>query len=578
MPIQVLPIELSVKIAAGEVVERPASVVKELVENSLDAGASKIEIEAREGGIQFLRVTDNGCGIPREEIPVAFERHATSKITSVQDLSRIRTLGFRGEALAAIASVSSITLMSRMAEDDVGAFIHLRDGELIENGSRGCPVGTSVTVRGLFGSIPARRKFLKSEASESGQISIVVTQYALAFPEVRFTLIINGRLAFQSPGTGDRKDVLVKVYGAAAADSFMPLLIRRGMENDGISVAGYIGLPSITRSSRSHVSVFINRRWVSNRALFYAVEEAYGGVLPEGRHPVVVLDLRLPFDGVDPNVHPSKMEIRILNEKDVFRAVRNSVHDTLAQWSPIPQMAIRPAYGEFSSSSGASQSAFDVGGWSARVTTPSSDMNSEEKINLVEPKSGRLPFLRILGQVGNTYIIAEGPEGMYLIDQHTAHERVLFERIAKQLAGSQVEKQGLLDSASIELTPKQDLALNTRLPELEAFGFEIESFGEKTYLIRSVPALLAGKNIIESLTGIIDDLVEDVKGEDWRDHLSKTIACHAAIRAGQALSFEIMRELVEQLEATESPGICPHGRPTMIHLSASQLEKEFGRR
>ncbi|MBI4288655.1 MAG: DNA mismatch repair endonuclease MutL [Chloroflexi bacterium] len=577
MPIQVLSPDLVSKIAAGEVIERPASVVKELIENSLDAGASQITVEVRGGGITLLRVTDNGCGIPAGEVDVAFQRHATSKITSLEDLEKISSLGFRGEALPSIASVSLVELFTQTADDAAGAFLSLKGGEVIERMARGRPRGATITVRNLFYNVPARRKFLKSWATESSHISAVVSEYALAYPEVRFTLYIESRVSLRTPGSGSLRDAAVELYGLELAQE----LIEIAPNDQDVSpkVGGLIGPPQAARSNRGYMSFFLNRRWIRSPVLAYAVEEAYHGLLMTGRHPVAILNITLDPTEVDVNVHPTKAEVRFRNEHIVFAAAQKAVRAALVARMPVPQMEV-PAAAPLKLSPLPIQGVLKA--------SPSGDDNSVDSLfpsptSHIRPPTSQIPILRVLGQVSNCYIIAEGPEGVYLIDQHAAHERVLFEKVHSQRARQQVEEQGLLEPFVLEVSPQQQDILNAEVDNLKAYGFALEPFGDKSFLVRSIPAVLAtssknsGQGLAEALKEIADALAEG-RRTGWEERIEASLACHGAVKAGQSLDPEEMRELVRLLEKAAMPRTCPHGRPTMVHLSASQLEKEFGRR
>ena len=590
MPIQILTPDLVSKIAAGEVIERPASVVKELIENSLDAGASQITVEARGGGISLLRVTDNGSGIPAAEIDLAFQRHATSKISSIEDLEKISSLGFRGEALPSIASVSLVEISTQTTDEPAGTFLSLKGGEVVEKLSRGRSPGTTVTVRNLFYNVPARRKFLKSWATENSRIASVVGQYALAFPEVHFTLYIEGKVSLRTPGSGNLRDAAVELYGLEIAQELLevgdeneeasPAFSRNGelVERVRPKVSGLIGPPQQARSSRSYLSFFLNRRWIRSPMLAYAVEEAYHGLLMTGKHPVAIINIYLEPAEVDVNVHPTKAEVRFRNEHVVFAAVQKAVRQVLVQKTPVPMIDV-PASIFLKLSPLPSQGAL-VMGPTSHFPLPASQSPFASHIS---PPASQLPILRLLGQVSNCYIIAEGPEGVYLIDQHAAHERVLFEKIHSQRAKKQVEVQGLLEPFLLEVTPQQQAILKSEIENLSGYGFALELFGENSFLVRSVPAVLVGSSknasqgLGEALKEIVDALSEGEK-TTWEERIEASLACHGAVKAGQVLSAEEMRALINLLEKAAMPRTCPHGRPTMVHLSASQLEKEFGRR
>ncbi len=576
MPIHILPPEVVSKIAAGEVIERPASVVKELIENSIDAGASEIKVEVRQGGRRLIRVIDDGEGIPAQEVELAFERHSTSKLKDAEDLYRIATLGFRGEALPSIAAVSKVTMVTRTKEQEIGVLLQVEGGKVIKRQKKGAPQGTVVSVEDLFFNTPARLKFLRKDSTETRHISDLVTRYALAYPSIRFSLLSEGRTLFRSTGSGNLYDVLTEVYGLETARQMLKIpslqeptpqgsrpkgIPREGMggEAEGLKISGYVGAPSLHRASGRYLTILINGRWVRDQLLGYAIKEAYHTLLPRGRHPVAVVRVDLPPQEVDINVHPAKAEVRFRKSGEVFAAVQKAVRHTLKgapipavappRWAPEPRPLIsRPSPG---------QMALEV-------------QRTEE---IARPK--KIPPLRVLGQLGRTYIIAEGPEGMYLIDQHAAHERVLYERLLSERAKMAVSSQSLLEPLTLELGLEEAALIEEKLETLRSWGFDLEAFGGQTYLLRAVPAILKGGDLSQAVREVIDEASR--QAGRWEEEFVISLACHGAVRAGQTMSDEEMRELVRQLEETSSPRTCPHGRPTMIHLSAEQLQREFGR-
>jgi len=555
MTIRVLAPDVVSKIAAGEVIERPASVVKELIENSLDAGATEIAVEARGGGVELMKVSDNGSGIPAPELELAFRRHATSKIGALDDLEKVSSLGFRGEALPSIAAVAEVELLTQSSSDEVGSHVSLREGEVVSRESRARPRGTTVTVRRLFRYFPARLKFLKSVSTENGHIAHLLSQYALAFPEVRFSLVLDGRTSLRTTGNGDLREVIGEVYGAEPARSMLEVQRKEGQ----MSVGGLVGPPSLARSNRNALSFFVNRRWVRSPLLTRATEEAYRGLLMEGRHPIAVINLSLPAAELDVNIHPAKAQVKFSQEQAAFAIVRRAVEEALAR---TPFARLRTA--TFTSGSGQWQS-------------PRMIMDTEPVFVVSRLPAMELPLLRVVGQVANTYIIAEGPDGLYLIDQHAAHERILYDGILSQWSQKEVEAQGLLQPITLELTPGEEETLKAGREVLASFGFAIEPFGDRSYLIRSIPALMAGANVVEMVDALLDDLAGKEGPAAWEERVAHSLSCHGSIRAGQQLSNDEMRELIKQLEQTKQPRTCPHGRPTMMHLSSHQLEKEFGR-
>ena len=584
MPIKVLPPELANKIAAGEVVERPASVVKELVENSLDAMASQVTVEIQGGGVQEIRVTDDGQGIPAEQLELAFQRHATSKLDGSDQLEAVGTLGFRGEALPSIAAVSKMTMTTRTSGADAACTAQLEWGAVQRLSSVGAAVGTSVRVADLFGNLPARRKFLKSNATETGRVQELVSRYALAYPQVRFLLNNDGRKALQTPGSGNPRDALVAVYGAEAAGQMLEL---DGKDPEsGYEVEGFVGPPGLNRANRTHMSFFVNHRWIQSRMLSFAVEEAYHGLLPERRYPLAVINLSIPFDEVDVNFHPSKREVRFHQEGKAFSTVQRAVRAVLVADSPVPQMAPPTGnpWGAAASTAGRATgpsffppSPFAGSGGQPGPAAPAGQASGWGNTG-PRPSAGSL---RVVGQVKLTYIVAESPEGMLLVDQHAAHERVVFDRLVRDWEGRTPQSQTLLDPAAVDLTPAQMEILKRHAELLAAYGFILEPFGDNSYVVRGVPAVLVDKRPqppTEALVDVLDMVGFEGLLRRQDDVVAASIACHSAIRAGKSLIEAEMQALLEQLEGADNPHTCPHGRPTMVHFSSYQMEREFGRR
>ena len=583
MPIKVLPPDLASKIAAGEVVERPASAVKELVENSLDAGASQITVEIQGGGVQQIRITDDGHGIPVDQVELAFQRHATSKLDSQAQLESMSTLGFRGEALPSIAAVSDLTLTTRCSDADAGHTVHLKWGTLTHSGAQGAAGGTSVTVSDLFGNLPARRKFLRTNSTEASRVQELVSRYALAYPHVRFLLTVDGKQQLLTPGSGNPKDALASVYGVDVAEQMLEV---HGEDAEvGYRVDGFISPPSLNRANRTHMAFFVNRRWIPSRMLSFALEEAYHGLLPERRFPLAALNLDVPYNQVDVNSHPSKREIRFHQEGKAFATLQRAVRAVLVADSPVPQMrppppvsgspvAEGPAFFPRISFGGGTR-----GGGAHRGTYPPPPETFTPAIS----RPGA-PALKVVGQLKLTYIVAEGLEGMFLVDQHAAHERVLFERLRQGSSGPQdrePQSQPLLEPVTVELSPAQVDMLKDHGGLLESYGFVVEHFGDNSFLLRAVPSILTSKGPGDpgkSLLDVLDMVAFEGLMRQQEDVLAASIACHGAIRAGKSLTEIEMRTLLEQLEAVETPHTCPHGRPTMIHFSSYHMEREFGRR
>lgn len=572
MPIRVLPPDVASKIAAGEVIERPASVVKELIENAIDAGARQIRIEIRGGGLHLIRVIDDGYGIDPEDLETAFQRHATSKIASADDLFRVATLGFRGEALPSIAAVADVTVVTRTDDQLVGTYLSLRDGAPIDRGKRGCAPGTVVSVSGLFRNLPARLKFLNGPINEGSRVATVVSHYAMAYPGVKFSLVNDGRLTFQTTGSGDLRDVLAKVYDVSVASALLPV-IHEGSSEDSVTVHGYVSPPSVTRATRVYMSFFVNGRWIRSRLLSYALEEAYHTLLPVGRHPIAALNIELPAADLDVNVHPSKTEVKFVREREVFARVQRAVRQVVTDHLTIPAVVGRAAAAGTDIQHHFQPVADSI------IVAPGEQAQPSLIETTDESTGGKcLPILRVLGQSASTFVIAEGPEGIYLIDQHRAHERVLYERLMDEQKRSAVNTQLLLEPLTVELTARQMAVFPNRQSGLAKMGFNVEPFGDNAVLVRAVPALLTQSDLPTTLRELLDQAIDDGSAGDWQERLTVTLSCKGAIKSGQPLSLTEMRELVMQLEKTSIPPTCPHGAPTMVHLSQAQLERQFGRR
>jgi len=596
MPIRVLPQDVASQIAAGEVVERPSSVVKELVENGIDAGARNIQVETRAGGKQFIHVTDDGCGVPAAEVELAFHRHSTSKLTTADDLSRITTLGFRGEALASIAAVSRVTFVTRAAGELVGTLLRLEGGQVVNRQDSGRPSGTAVTVEDLFFNIPARRKFLRSDRTERRHIDAWLTRYAMAYPGLRFTLSHDGRVVFQSPGNDRLRDVLVAVYGLEVGAAVLEIVpgdqrLTSSVEHPvpSIQVGGFVSPPSLHRANRGYITLFVNGRWVHDARLTYAVTQAYHTFLPTGRYPLAVVMVHLPPEDVDVNVHPAKAEVRFRDGDAVFRAVQKAVRCTLLERSPVPVAIHRPAawpgstaqWREEARGRGRERLA------GLRPQPAGEQLRFEEKPpdagaaggGILVPAADRLPPLRVVGQLGATYIVAEGPEGLYLIDQHAAHERVLFERLLAEREQAGVASQALLEPKAVELASEAASLLEEHLETLSGLGFQVELFGGTTMLVRALPAIAAGtdpRQVLEDVAAALEAGDVPLAGT-VEEAVARQVCKRAAIKAGQVMAQAEMEELVRGLEQCTSPRTCPHGRPTMIHLSVEQLARAFGR-
>ncbi len=567
MAIRLLSEQLAAKIAAGEVVERPASVAKELIENSLDAGATRVQMDVKGGGVDLIRVVDNGSGMEADEIPLAFQRHATSKLTDALGLDSIGTLGFRGEALPSIASVAQVRLVSRRESSPNGWEVALKWGRIERHGPIGCAPGTMVTVEGLFENVPARRKFLRSNSAEAGRIRTLVSRLALAYPQVAIHLTVEGREALNFVGSGRAKDALASVYGPQVAKD--ALAVEWEDSTGELKVNGFVGPPSLHRSNRQHITFFVNGRWVTSRMLNVALEESYHGLLPQRRYPMAVINVRLPYEDVDVNVHPTKAEVRFRKGAQVFSAVQRAVRRVLMASTPVPQIHISPT-----ESATSFQPSFVSSPLATRPSTSLPPPPTHVQVSAVES-----PALRVLGQASNTYIVAEGPNGIFLMDQHAAHERVLYEKIVAEMRQGSPSVQALLEPVPVELSPEHQELVKDGAEEMKAYGFALESFDGQSYVLRAVPAVFSGGDPVEALLEVLVMTRRDGASLGGRrETLAASIACHGSVRGGMSLSHQEMGEIISLLEKAENPHTCPHGRPTMLHLSSQNLERQFGRR
>ena len=578
MPIRILSPEVASQIAAGEVVERPASVVKELIENALDAGARRITVTVDGAGRRLIEVADDGSGIPAGELALAVERHATSKLSNSQDLFRIATLGFRGEALASIGSVSRLTITSRVEAAAAGMRLRVIGGKAEPVQPVGAPPGTLVRVEDLFYNVPARLKFLKSDVTERRQIDILLTRYALAFPHVHFKLQQDGRSGLQTSGDGDRRAVLAALYGVDAARQMLEVLAVEGE----VSITGYISPIALTRSNRREILFFVNNRPVQDVTLTTALVQAYHTFLMVGRYPIAVLFLDMPPEIVDVNVHPTKAEVRFRETDRLFSGVQRAVRRALLAHSPVPQWSQGGVFPVTQMEASPQEVA-----WDAAPVAPQPQIISPYPVStpaLPRPlPGGSPPILRLVGQIASAYLVAEGPDGLYLIDQHAAHERVLFEQMMAQrqeASGEPLPAQHLLQPVTVELPPASARLLEESLPLLEKLGFQVESFGPGTYLVRAIPSLLMGLDAAAALRVLVEDFEEDETPlqAQVEARIIARVCKRAAVKAGRALPPDEQRALLDDLQACQSPRTCPHGRPTMIHLSVDLLERQFGRR
>ena len=543
-----LPQEVADAIAAGEVIERPASVVKELIENALDAEARRITVDVRGAGRTSIRVNDDGSGIEAAELHLAFVRHATSKVAALPDLNAITTLGFRGEALASIAAVADVECSSG------GARIHLRAGEVLEHGAGPLLPGVNVEVRDLFANVPARLKFLKSDATEVAAIRDTVASYALLNPHVRFQLTIDGRVALSTSGDGDRRRSSAAVHGAAVAAEMLEIV--------GLPlIKGIVSQPRVSRGSRDWIVLAVNARPIASRTLLYALEECYQGRLERGRHPVAVLDIGIDPELVDVNVHPAKREVRFRDENAVFAAVQRAVRAALGGSEPFFYRAPSTAVATSTFNAGAAESP-------ARAGVAVQDLVTREA-------PAEAP-LRPLGQIGQGYIVAEGPQGLVLVDQHAAHERILYNRLLARLRDGKGMTQPLLMPAAIDVEPALIAAASDHASGLAALGLELEEFGPRSLRITSIPAEMPVSRATKAVQETLAALAES-RSDGAIEKAAAELACHSAVRFGDVLDVAEQRRLLTDLEQAEESITCPHGRPTRLLVEWQELKRHFRR-
>jgi len=580
------------KIAAGEVVERPASVVKELIENALDAQADEIKIELVDGGKRLIRVTDNGVGMSREDAALSIQRHATSKISSADDLFAIRTLGFRGEALPSMAAVSRLEIVTRRDGDECGTLVVCAGGEPLEVSDIGAPVGTSVSVSELFYNVPARQKFLKTAQTELGHVVELVNRFAISHCEADITLVHNERAIFKSSGSNRLEDAVLTVFGRDAAEAVIPIAGTQGP----YKVYGFVSRPSYSKPGRSGQMFFVNRRFVRNRNLVHALDDAYRGILPQGRFPLFVGFVDVDPQLVDVNVHPTKIEVKFTREWEAHNVLATSVRDALSSAAvtptgldslPAAKPIQRPSFAlpERASASTPDLAAFR-GALAARLEQKSESLPQMEQaaapdtapVESLGNQSDLLSGASVLVQARNMYIVAQSPQGVLLIDQHVAHERVLYDQLANM--GGDVQVQRLMMPLTLALGRREALVLENKLEDLRSLGFDIEPFGKDTFVVRSVPALIAEKNYEQILRDTIEELTELTLAKRLmvqREAILATTACKMAVKAGDHLSPEEMVRLVAELRHTSNPYLCPHGRPIVVCITNRELDKMFGR-
>ncbi|MCE5199204.1 MAG: DNA mismatch repair endonuclease MutL [Armatimonadota bacterium] len=598
------------RIAAGEVVERPASVVKELVENSIDAGATQITVTLEEGGKDLIKIVDNGCGMTRDDAVLSLQRHATSKIRDAEDLEHIGTLGFRGEALPSIASVSVIEIVTKNESTD-GVRLEIEAGTITNLESVGAPQGTTIAVRKLFFNTPARLKFLKTSQTELSHITEILGWFAMAYPSIHFRLIHNGREMLSSPGTGIWLNSITQVMGKDTAKQLAPVKF----ETPVMKVEGFISNPAFTKINRRDQVIFVNGRPIRSKTVTHAIDQAYRGLIQPGRYPVAVLFIDMVPELVDVNVHPTKTEVKFSSEHEVHSAVHRAVNEALMQGAAAPTItqahtpsaqrttSDEPAYRQASFSMPAE---VDTEAFREALAKRREAAVAESLVDVVDPfvwKSDHKPGeaveespvpeadfdairtvglrgVKVIGQARNLYILAQCDDGVLIIDQHVAHERVLFDQMRKSREEKGVPIQGLVVPTSISLSAKESAVVSQRLDDLRKAGFELEMFGGSTYIMRGAPASVKPKDAETVLRDMIQELVDLSIAKHLLvrpDQVLITAACKMAVKAGESLAMEEMDRLIEDLLKCENPFTCPHGRPIIISLSNWELDRKFRR-
>lgn len=582
MPIRVLPEEVVAQIAAGEVIERPASVVKELVENAIDAGASNIVVELEVGGQKLIRVSDNGHGILAEEAELAVQRHTTSKLERADDLLTLRTLGFRGEALATIAAVSRMTLATRHKSQALGVELRLEGGRLRSRKEVGLPAGTLVTVENLFFNTPARLKFLKSEATERRAVANLITDYAMAYPDIRFTLISDGRELFRSTG-GQLADIALKVFGLDVFRHMIPVSGHEPIDaHSGIEISGFVSLPTIHRNDRSRIALFVNGRSIQDQNLTFAITQAYHLLMERGHYPYAVILLSVPPDFVDVNVHPTKAEVRFQDMNLVFVAVQRTIREALMHHTRLPALGSTSTAAEKASAPTtnlAHPMLLDGHDLSAHPSKTAAEAEEDDFAYIPmgdgTPERPRtLPPLRVIGQLASAYIVAEGPAGLYLVDQFAASERLRYQQILDQQQRGGLNKRSAT-ALTLDVPSAYNRLIVQQLGVLKAFAVELEPFGSSTWRITALPEILTDQQASEVIRSF---LIALEKQEEPNEALTRLLAQAAAYKTGQRLEREAMEALLRGLERCPNPLVSPSGSATLIHISRDQLLREFSRR
>jgi DNA mismatch repair protein MutL len=565
--IRILPDKIINRIAAGEVVDRPSAVVKELIENSLDAGATRIGVETKGDGRQLIKITDNGIGMSEEDAVLAFERHATSKISSMEDLDRITTMGFRGEALSSIASVAEVEVVTRTAEEEAASRLVIRGGKVEERSKTSRAPGTTIGVANLFYNAPARAKFMKTRATEVRHITRTFARHAMTQYRISMRLIRDRKVILSLPAVDSIEERIRGILGTNFGENSIPV----DVSDEYIHLCGFLSRPEEARSSSGYTSIFVNDRPVESRLILGATCEAYGHALKRNKYPTGVILVKIDPSEVDFNVHPTKKQVRFRRERDVRRFVFRAVQSALTSRKMVPPLISRPARSR--------TAVKDSGtGW-IPLRSGKEIFVSEPKKEYRAPKPVIEPQVVAIAQIKSSYILAESDDEFYLIDQHAAHERVLYEEAKLSLEGQEPVVQKLLFPETVEVTPEEEDLIDEHIEDIRKMGFDVRKFGRRTYVVEAVPALLRKSLQKTILNEMVDEVIETRADSDDMHHLlAAGLACRAAIKAGDRLSAEEIQALVDQLFKTRLPTACPHGRPAMIRLSWEEIERRFLRR
>ena len=577
MTIEVLDPKISSLIAAGEVIERPVSVVKELVENSIDSGATAISVETISGGLDQIKISDNGSGINSVDSHLIFERFATSKLRTEDDLMKISTLGFRGEALFSIAAVSEIEMITKTSSEKLATQIFVDEGKINSISYTASVTGTMICVSNLFKNFPARKKFMKSPRSESSKITTLIQQFILCNPDISFELIQNNTRKFSSVGNGNLRDAVSIVYGVDVTSEMLEIIEDY---NDDIRVSGLIGSVFQHRQNRSGISLYINGRLVQSRSLSFSLEQAYHDHIPNKKFPIGIIKIELPFDEIDVNVHPAKTEVRLINENKTFSVLQRSVRKTLNSDSLVKKVSVFQTKPDFSTQNSDISEFWPIGK-SNFEDNKNFDRFPDHKEFLAAESSLKetLDSLVVVGQISATYIVCEGYNGLYLIDQHAAHERILYERILFRNLNSDLEIQNFLDPFVLQVDEIQKEFINDNLPTIHSLGYLVEEFGNNSIIIRGVPKIISTKDPVDSFMELINnDSRKFMSVPSVFEKIVATMACHGSVRAGDKLEAIEMENLIEELKITDNPNNCPHGRPTLLTVDTKTIETYFGRR